>query len=349
MPDLAPLLDELRARAASLELPDATPVPQFGRMAAAGVTGWVIPEEFGGLGLSDAEVAAGYERLAAADLTATFALTQRNAAVGRVVLSANEPLRAELLPRLAANELWATVGISHLTTSRQHTGTPAVVVREEGDGYRLTGTLPWVTGAEYADLILAGGQLPDGRQLLALIDRDADGVTLGEPPRLLALNASRTGSVELEGVRVAADRVVAGPVEAVMKSAGGGAGSVTTSALAVGRTAGTLDAFRGEAEQRPELGEIIAPFARERAGLSDEIRRLSSGEDAAGLSAESIRERANSLVLRSAQAYLAASKGAGFVAGHPAERAVRESIFFLVWSCPAPVVNAALRGFACLG
>ena len=50
---------------------------------------------------------------------------------------------------------------------------------------------------------------------------------------------------------------------------------------------------------------------------------------------------------RATQADLAASKGAGFVAGHPAERAVREALFFLVWSCPQPVLAAALRGFAC--
>jgi hypothetical protein len=53
-------------------------------------------------------------------------------------------------------------------------------------------------------------------------------------------------------------------------------------------------------------------------------------------------------VLRATQAYLAASKGAGFVAGHPAERLVREAMFFLVWSCPQPVLAANLREFACL-
>jgi hypothetical protein len=63
---------------------------------------------------------------------------------------------------------------------------------------------------------------------------------------------------------------------------------------------------------------------------------------------ESIRQRANSLVLRAAQAWLAACKGAGFVTGHPAERLVREAMFFLVWSCPQPVLAAALREFACV-
>jgi hypothetical protein len=75
--------------------------------------------------------------------------------------------------------------------------------------------------------------------------------------------------------------------------------------------------------------------------------RGESPESSPALSAASIRGRANSLVLRATQADLAASKGAGFVAGHPAERAVREALFFLVWSCPQPVLAAALRGFAC--
>jgi hypothetical protein len=39
---------------------------------------------------------------------------------------------------------------------------------------------------------------------------------------------------------------------------------------------------------------------------------------------------------------LTASKGAGFVAGHPAERLVRESLFFRVWSCPPAVTDALL-------
>ena len=37
-----------------------------------------------------------------------------------------------------------------------------------------------------------------------------------------------------------------------------------------------------------------------------------------------------------------ATKGAGFVRGHVAEHSVREALFFLVWSCPQPVLTAAL-------
>ena len=60
------------------------------------------------------------------------------------------------------------------------------------------------------------------------------------------------------------------------------------------------------------------------------------------LSNDELRGRANNLVLRSTQAALAAAKGAGFVSGHPAGRWCREALFFLVWSCPQPVVAAHL-------
>jgi hypothetical protein len=59
-----------------------------------------------------------------------------------------------------------------------------------------------------------------------------------------------------------------------------------------------------------------------------------------------LRQRANTLVTRTSQAALTASKGAGFVQGHPIERLMRESMFFLVWSCPQSVTESLLCDFA---
>jgi len=345
------LLAALRELAEQQERPGATAEPAFARMAEAGVTGWAIPERFGGAGLSSAEIMAGYEALAAENLCATFVLTQFNAAVGRLVQSENAALQADLLPTFAAAKQFVTVGISHLTTSRRHLGEPAVKATEEGDGYTLSGMLPWCTGAGVADRILAGAELPDGRQFLVFIETTAPGVTVADPPELLALTASATTSLTLENVRVDPSAIVSGPIAEVMKQGSGGTGSVGTSALAVGHAAGTLRGLKEEAEKRPELRETLDPLERERAKLSAEIQTIASASSAddlpAGLTAQTVRTRANSLCLRSAQAYLTASKGAGFVAGHPAGRFVREAMFFQVWSCPAPVAAAALREFSC--
>lgn len=348
-PEFDTLLAALAAETGRYDLEAAWPGDSLDRLRDGGVLAWTVPDEFGGALRSATDVTRGYQRLATACLVTTFVLTQRNAAVQRIAASVNEAVRTELLPPLARGELFATVGISHLTTSRQHLATPAVVARVDGDDFVLDGTIPWVTGGVEADVIVGGGTLDDGRQILAALDTDDPGLTALEPATLMALNGSRTGAVRVEGVRVPPERVIAGPVEAVMKQGlGGGAGSVTTSALALGAAQSSIAGLGEEAERREDLVESHRPLAEEATTLERDLYRLVDEGAECGLDAEGIRRRANSLVLRAAQALLAATKGAGYVRGHAAERHVREAMFFLVWSCPQPVVRAALREFACL-
>ncbi|MFN0053626.1 MAG: acyl-CoA dehydrogenase family protein [Planctomycetales bacterium] len=346
------LLSRLREASGGLDALHAWPEAPLKMLATAGVLGWVIPEPFGGSNLSQRDLLAGYLDLASACLTTTFVLTQRNGACQRIAASGNESLRRELLPALARGELFATVGISHLTTSRQHWQRPTVVVEPDPGGWRWTGEVPWVTGASQADYIVTGGTLPDGNQILAAISTRLPGVEIAPSIPLLALGGSQTAAVNLNQVVVDSASLLAGPAPQVMKQGSGGStGSLATSALAVGHSRAALEQFREELQRRPELGEIVEPLSIECSALQAD---LFLAVDAAGtrsaaapdLSAEALRSRANSLVLRSTQALLAASKGAGFVAGHFAERAVREALFFLVWSCPQPVLTAALRGMA---
>ncbi|MBW3538805.1 MAG: acyl-CoA/acyl-ACP dehydrogenase [Planctomycetes bacterium] len=358
------LLRRLSELTGELEPPAAAwPARQFSLLADTGVLGWVIPRAYGGSEIDGRELMLGYRELSVACLVTAFVLTQRNGACQRIAGCGNEELKAELLPPLCTGELFATVGVSHLTTSRQHLSKPSVAVRETAAGFVLDGTVPWVTGATFADYVVTGGTCSDGRQVLVALPAASEGVTQLEPPRLLALNASQTGSIRLEHVHVPRRLSIAGPVEDVMKrGSGGGAGSLTTSSLAVGAAAAALARMQDEAERRPQLAETIEPLLAEHRTLEGDVltaatvpfppllRGGQGGCDAtpdARLTIESIRHRANSLVLRATQAYLAASKGAGFAAGHPAERAVREALFFLVWSCPQPVLSAALREFAC--
>lgn len=339
------------------------PDRQFRLLAEAGVLGWVIPREWGGTAISSRELCDGYVRLAEACLTTAFILTQRNGACQRIAGSENEALKAELLPRLARGELFATVGISHLTTSRQHWRTPTVHVEETAAGYRFSGEVPWVTGAPHAQYIVTGGTLDDGRQVLAAIPTNIPGVKVHPPARLLALSASHTASVTLDGAVVNGHYLLAGPVENVMKlGIGAGTGSYSTSALALGLTRGSIARLAGEVARRPELAEIVRPLETECTELAMLITHAVAAEadpssnavsedvcEQAGNQSgkpdvrETIRTRANSLVLRTTQVLLGVSKGAGFVAGHPAEQAVREAMFFLVWSCPQPVLTATLR------
>lgn len=348
MIDLETLLSRLADRAAELDAAERWPQEQLDWLAEAGVVGWVIPKVHGGSEVAAPELIRGYQRLAASCLTTTFILTQRNGACQRIAASENEELKASLLPDLARGAAFATVGVSHLTTSRQHIAQPAVRVLREADRLRVDGQVPWVTGAAHARTIVTGGTCSDGRQVLFALPTDAPGVTVLPHAQLMALSASRTASVELRNVELPLRQLLAGPEEQVMTRGGGGAGSLTTSALALGLSARAAALLSAQAQLREELQDVAEGFETALGKLREDIDRAAAlAGPPPELSAAAIRQRANSLAARITQAALAVSKGAGFVRGHPAERSVREAMFFLVWSCPQPVVQGVLQEFIC--
>jgi alkylation response protein AidB-like acyl-CoA dehydrogenase len=349
MPRVASLDDEpfdtlCRVLATHAQETDATghwPAAQLRLLGDAGIYQWFVPLQFGGQGWSQADLLRAYIALAKCCLATAFILTQRQAAVSRVVASENAALRSSLLPGLMSGETFATVGISHLTTSRRHLARPVLRAERTSSGYRLNGLSPWVTGAAYADHIVAGATLDDAQQLLVAMPREAEGVFIPEPQKLVALSASCTGPVHCENVHVPEEDVLAGPAPEVMKQvAGARTGGLQTSALAIGLSTAAIEFLAQEAERRDDLASATESLQVELASLTADLLELAQG--CGDLSADDIRTRANSLALRSTQAALAAAKGAGFVASHPAGRWCREALFFLVWSCPPAVLNANL-------
>lgn len=353
MPVDAELLKKLRDRTLLVDRSGQWPADQMRWLAEAGIMNWVIPREYGGDDCSSQELLEGYLDLSEACQTTAFILTQRNGACQRIAACLNEALKARLLPALGKGELFATVGISHLTTSRQHWKRPAVSAELDGNEIRMSGVIPWVTGAAYADVIVTGGTCSDGRQVLVALPTSLPGVRVLDHSPLMALTASFTASVELKDVRVPVDHLLAGPIEEVMKQGvGGGTGSQVTSTLAAGLSRRCVQLLTEQAAVREELVEVADRFRSETETLcKDLLSSISINDSLPGfvpLTAGELRQRANSLVLRITQAALAVSKGAGFVQGHPAELAVRESMFFLVWSCPAPVIYGMLEEFSCV-
>lgn len=336
------LADQIR-RAPDPEATGRWPAERLVALRDAGVFRWGLPVKFGGLVATRAQLLDGYLELARCCLTTAFILTQRDAACHRIANSPNLELRQLLLPDHCAGRAMATVGISHLSTSRQHWSRPSVVATRTANGYELTGEAPWVTGAGHADLLVTGATLESGEQILVAIPTDRPGVNIAVPLRLMALNESSTGSVNLERVPIKSSEIVLGPVPQVMKvGATGGTGSLTTSAVAAGAAAHTLDGIRQEVASRPDLSEVVARLSDEQNQLRNDILAASEVEGDPATIAEELRLRANSLAARAAHAYICCAKGAGFVSGHPAERAMREAMFFQVWSCPPAVTRETL-------
>ena len=190
-----PELDSLCCQLGGLskESSDAWPARQLELVGKAGIYRWFIPKIYGGAGWNNADIASGYVRLSAACLTTTFIITQRAAAIRRVCASSNEGLKKQLLPGFLTGGGCATIGISHLTTSRQHVDKPVLRATETETGFLIDGFSPWVTGASGATYLVMGAQLENHQQILFAVPTHTDGITIEPGFELVSLSGSQTG------------------------------------------------------------------------------------------------------------------------------------------------------------
>ena len=269
----------------------AWPAESWEVVRRAGVLEWAIPTNHGGRELDASALLHGYEQLATACLTTAFILSQRDAAIRRIRDSGRDDLRRELLRPLACGGRFATVGLSQLTTSRQHGG-PALRAEAAADGFVLDGVMPWVTGADQAHHLITGAVVDNGQQVLLALPGDAPGIVVQSPMDLSALAGSRTAEVSCSRVKVARHWLIAGPMANVLKSGSrSGTGGLETSCLALGLAGAAIDRLHVEAANRPELGDLAAKLETARVRLRDEMHRLAHGGSASPVAAWSCGPR----------------------------------------------------------
>jgi hypothetical protein len=108
----------------------------------------------------------------------------------------------------------------------------------------------------------------------------------------------------------------------------------------VGLADAAIGYLEQETERRVDLTNPATALRTDWRLLHHDLLALAAGNQVC--TNEELRARANSLALRSSQAALTAAKGTGYMVGHPTGRWCREALFFLVWSCPQPVLAANL-------
>ncbi|QDT05462.1 Acyl-CoA dehydrogenase [Rubripirellula lacrimiformis] len=343
-PAMDALCESLRDAAPRWHGVNDWPGESLRRCGQSGVYRWFLPRHAGGMEWSDTDQTRGYLRLAEADLTTTFIITQYMGAIRRIVSSGNQSIMDRYVESLSSGKQFGTVGISHLTTSRRHLAKPVLMATETKDGFRLDGMSPWVTGAPHADVYVIGATLDDGRQILAAVPSDLPGVVSGAGTELIALSASCTDQVRFDGVLIDHASLLAGPEDNVMTGGSGArTGGLQTSTLAVGLARAAGNYLASESDQRPDLREASDELTKDIDQLEASLLRVGrEGDSSEGCDPSEIRGQANRLVLRTTQAALTAAKGAGFVQGHLVGRLCQQALFFLVWSCPAPVAQSHL-------
>jgi butyryl-CoA dehydrogenase len=340
------LTDQLAAADADADAHDDWPGDLWSLVERAGATRWALSGEFGGEGCARPLLIQRYAQLAGASLTAVFVLSQHDAGVRRLLAAPENDAARSWLEAIGAGRAFTTVGISHLTTSRRLGAQPVKAVELAPGTYRFDGTIPWVTAAERADVLVTGAVLDDGRQMLCSLPTDRAGVAVGPPFPLAALQASCTTEVVLEGVQVDDSDLLAGPAPDIMSNPGAvGTAGLETSALALGQARAALVSLIELGPERTDLAEPFEALCENWQAYWHHLIAQARGEPNAPPAGQ-IRTQANSMVLRATQAYLTARRGTGFLRTEPAQRWARQALFFLVWSCPTPVAHAAIRDLA---
>ncbi len=147
-------------------------------IADQGWTGLIIPEEYGGLGLSLVDLIAVAEEMGRACLPGQFISTLWASVL--IDRAGSDGQRKLYLEQISAGDMKATVALLEPSADWD---LDAVVMRAEKDGkdYRLNGRKEFVTDADVADVIICVARSNDGLVLLP-VERGAEGLKVTATP-----------------------------------------------------------------------------------------------------------------------------------------------------------------------
>uniref|UniRef100_A0A8B9XNG8 Complex I assembly factor ACAD9, mitochondrial n=1 Tax=Bos mutus grunniens TaxID=30521 RepID=A0A8B9XNG8_BOSMU len=201
------------------KIPDET----LEKLKSLGLFGMQVPEEYGGLGLSNTM----YARLAEViGLDASIAVTlaaHQSIGLKGIILAGSKEQKARYLPRLASGE-----HVAAFCLTEPASGSDAASIRTRAtlsadkSHYVLNGSKVWITNGGLAnvftvfaktEVVDSDGSVKD-KITAFIVERDFGGVTNGKPEDKMGIRGSNTCEVHFENTRV--------PVENVLGEVGGG-------------------------------------------------------------------------------------------------------------------------------
>jgi benzylmalonyl-CoA dehydrogenase len=235
----------------------------FRRVGELGYFGLRYPDAYGGADADMVTYCLFAEELARGSLSlAAAAAMQSLMGTYFICTYGSDDLRRRYLVPALRGELVATFA---LTEPNAGSDIANIATRAErrGDGWVLSGTKTWVTNAPVADVLTVAAKTSAERGMkniaLFLVDRRASaGVTLGKKIPKMAVRASETGEIVLDGVAVPGECLLGGETGGVEKI-----GTilseirVMTAALSVGLARAAYEAALGYARQRVAFGKPI--------------------------------------------------------------------------------------------
>lgn len=259
------------------------PIEAMKKLGELGLLGVLVPQEYGGSGLTYDEYVTAITELGRVDPSVALSMAAHNSlCTGHILQHANEDQKRKYLPKLASGE-W--IGAWGLTEA--NTGSDAlrmkVTAKRDGDHWVLNGAKNWITHGitgDVAVVLARSGELLDSRGISAfIVERGTPGFKAGKKENKLGMRASETAEMIFEDCRIPADNLIGKEGEGfiqAMKVLDGG--RISIAALSLGTAYGAYDAARKYALEREQFGQPIANFQAIAFKLADMITEIHAAE-----------------------------------------------------------------------
>uniref|UniRef100_A0A8C5KPL2 Complex I assembly factor ACAD9, mitochondrial n=1 Tax=Jaculus jaculus TaxID=51337 RepID=A0A8C5KPL2_JACJA len=199
------------------------PVDTLEKLKSLGLFGMQVPEEYGGLGLSNTMYARLGEIISLdASITVTLSAHQAIGLKG-IILVGSEEQKAKYLPKLASGEYIAAFCLTEPASGSDAASIQTrAVLSEDKKYYILNGSKIWITNGGLAsiftvfaktEVVDSDGSVKD-KITAFIVERAFGGITNGKPEDKLGIRGSDTCEVHFENTKV--------PVENVLGEVGGG-------------------------------------------------------------------------------------------------------------------------------
>jgi alkylation response protein AidB-like acyl-CoA dehydrogenase len=333
---------ELAPHAAEWEERGEFPRAVVAQLAALGLTGLLIPDEYGGANLSRLTSAIVYEELARAEFSTAVWLSVHNMVTSLIVRFGDAAQQRRWLPRLATGELLAAFSLSEA-----HAGSDAAslttAARRDGDHYIVNGAKYWVTNAGVADLyavMVRTDPRAGARGISTLVvEKGAAGFSIGKIEHKMGMHASPTGELLFDDCRVpVANRLSDEGMGFRIALSGLDGGRVNIGAAAVGLSQAAFEVATRYAQERQAFGRAIGGFEGIQFMLADMAIKIAAARllvyqaaatmDAGGsptVNAAMAKCFATDAALAVTSDAVQVLGGAGYVRDWPVERYMREA------------------------
>ncbi|MBX7052184.1 MAG: acyl-CoA dehydrogenase [Flavobacteriales bacterium] len=255
----------------------------FHKMGALGIMGVLVPEQYGGAGLSYFEYISVIEEIAKVCGSIGLSTAAHNSLCTNHILEfGNEEQKQKYLPKLASGEWIGAWGLTEANTGSDAMRMKCTAV-QDGDYWVINGTKNWIThgiSGEIAVVLVRTGELLDSKGITAFaIERGTPGFSGGKKENKLGMRASETAELIFENCRVHKSQVlgkVGEGFQQAMKILDGG--RISIGALSMGIAKGAFEASVKYAKEREQFGQPIANFQAIAFKLADMQTEIEASE-----------------------------------------------------------------------